>query len=120
MRAASHCRNYWRRSRTGFNTRNDSAGFPWASGRWDGSFVPFPRTDAEKQASGDPRPSLQARYANRAAYEAKVRSAAADVVGRGFLLPEDVDALVAEAGGLYDRIMAHHPANRSCDYLFSR
>jgi hypothetical protein len=82
--------------------------------------VPFPRTDAEQQASGDPRPSLQARYANRAVYEAKVRSAAADVVRRGFLLPEDVDALVAEAGGLYDRILAHDPVDHSCDYLFDR
>jgi hypothetical protein len=107
-------------TRTGFNTRNDAAGFPWASGRWDGSFVPFPRTERERQASGDPRPSLQARYANRAAYEAKVRSAAAAVVALGFLLSEDVDALVGEAGGLYDRIMAHDPVDRSCDYLFGR
>ena len=107
-------------TRTGFNTRNDAAGFPWASGRWDGSFVPFPRTERERQASGDPRVSLEARYANRAAYEAKVRSAAADVAGLGFLLPEDVDALVAEAGGLYDRIMARDPADRSCGYLFGR
>jgi hypothetical protein len=60
--------------------------------------VPFPRTERERQASGDPRVSLEARYADRAAYEAKVRSAAIEVVGRGFLLPEDVDALVAEAG----------------------
>jgi hypothetical protein len=36
-------------TRTGFNTRNDAAGFPWATGRWDGSFVPFPRTDLERQ-----------------------------------------------------------------------
>ncbi len=107
-------------TRTGFNTRNDAAGFPWATGRWDGSFVPFSRTERERQASGDPRASLEARYADRAAYEAKVRSAATDVVGRGFLLPEDVDALVAEAGDLYDRIKAHDPADRSCDYLFSR
>jgi hypothetical protein len=107
-------------TRTGFNTRNDAAGFPWATGRWDGSFVPFPRTERERQASGDPRPSLQARYANRAAYEAKVRSAAAAVVALGFLLPEDVDVLVDEAGGLYDRIKAHDPADRSCDYLFIR
>jgi hypothetical protein len=107
-------------TRTGFNTRNDAAGFPWATGRWDGSFVPFPRTDMERQASGDPRPSLQARYTNRAAYEAKVRSAAAAVVALGFLLPEEVDALVDEAGSLYDRIMAHDPADHRCDYLFSR
>ena len=82
--------------------------------------MPFPRTERERQASGDPRVSLEARYANRAAYEAKVRSAAADVAGLGFLLPEDVDALVAEAGDLYDRIKAHDPADRSCDYLFNR
>jgi hypothetical protein len=44
---------------------------------------------------------------------------AADVVALGFLLPEDVDALVGEAGSL-DRIMAHDPADRSCDYLFGR
>jgi hypothetical protein len=74
----------------------------------------------ERQSSADPRPPLQARYANRAAYEAKVRSAAAAVVAQGFLLPEDVDALVGEAGDLYDRIMAHDPAERSCEYLFSR
>jgi hypothetical protein len=107
-------------TRTGFNTRSEAAGFPWATGRWDGSFLPFARTEAERQASGDPRPSLAVRYADRAAYEQKVRSAAAAVVGEGFLLPEDVDALVREAGGLYDRVMAHDPADRSCHYLFDR
>jgi hypothetical protein len=107
-------------TRTGFNTRNEAAGFPGATGRWDGSFLPFARTEAERQASGDPRPSLEARYVSRAAYEEKVRAAAADVVRRGFLLPQDADALVSEAGGLYDRIMARDPADRSCRYLFDR
>ena len=107
-------------TRTGFNTRNEAAGFPGATGRWDGSFLPFARTEAERRASGDPRPSLEARYVSRAAYEEKVQAAAADVVRRGFLLPQDVDALVSEAGGLYDRIMARDPADRSCRYLFDR
>jgi hypothetical protein len=107
-------------TRTGFNTRSDAVGFPWATGRWDGSFLPFPRTEAEQQAAGDPRPSIAARYADRGAYQQKVRSAASAVVGKGFLLAEDVDALVSEAGGLYDRIMAHDPADRSCRYLFDR
>jgi hypothetical protein len=107
-------------TRTGFNTRKEAAGFPGATGRWDGSFVPFARTEAERQASGDPRPSLAARYANRAAYEEKVRAAATDVVRRGFLLPQDVDVLVSDASGLYDRIMARDPADRSCRYLFDR
>jgi alpha/beta hydrolase family protein len=107
-------------TRTGFNTRTEAAGFPWATGRWDGSFLPFPRTAAERQASGDPRRALAERYRDRGDYEQKVRAAAAPVVGKGFLLPEDVDALVSEAGGLYDRIMAHDPADRSCQYLFAR
>jgi hypothetical protein len=107
-------------TRTGFNTRTDAAGFPGATGRWDGSFVPFPRTEAERRAAGDPRPSLEARYADRRAYEQKVRSAASAVVDQRFLLPEDVGALVSEAGGLYDRIMAHDAADRSCRYLFER
>jgi Alpha/beta hydrolase domain len=107
-------------TRTGFNTRNEAAGFPWATGRWDGSFVPFARTEAERQAAGDPRPSIAARYRDRAAYTDKVRGAAAGVIDKGFLLPEDVDALVQEAGGLYDRVMARDPADPSCHYLFDR
>ena len=75
---------------------------------------------AERQASGDPRPSLAARYASRAAYEEKVRAAATDVVRSGFLLPQDADVLVSDAGRLYDRIVARDPADRSCRYLFDR
>lgn len=107
-------------TRTGFNTRIEAAGFPWATGRWDGSFVPFPRTEQERQATGDPRPSIAARYGNRDVYLAKVRAAAGTVVGQGFLLPDDVGTLVQEAGGLYDRVMAHDPADPSCRYLFGR
>jgi hypothetical protein len=106
-------------TRTGFNTRSKATGFPWATARWDGSFVPFSRTEAERQAEADPRPSLESRYTSRADYEAKVRAAAAKVVEQGFLLPEDVDPTVAEAGDLYDRIMAHAPADKSCTYLFA-
>lgn len=106
-------------TRTGFNTRGQAAGFAWASARWDGSFVPFARTEAERRAAGDPRPSLGSRYANRADYEAKVRAAAARVVEQGFLLADEVDGLVAEAGDLYDRIMAHAPEDKSCQYLFA-
>jgi hypothetical protein len=104
-------------TRTGFNTRNEAAGFSWATGRWDGSFVPFARTEAERHAAGDPRPSLQARYRDRSDYVRKVTTAARRVVVAGFLQAEEVDELAAEAGRLYDRIMAHDPADRSCDYV---
>lgn len=103
---------------TGWNLREPDTGFAWATARFDGSFLPFARTDAERAASGDPRPSLQARYETREAYLAKLTSAAARQSAAGFLLPEDVNRAVAENLGLYDRIMAHDPADRSCAYLF--
>ena len=104
-------------TRTGFNTRGDAAGFPWATSRWDGSFVPFPRTEAERHATGDSRRSLQARYANREEYVEKIRRAADGVTRSGFLLVEDVGALVQEAGELYDHVVAHDPADMSCTFL---
>lgn len=106
-------------TRTGYNTRNEAAGFPWATARWDGSFLPFARTEVERRAAGDPRPSLEARYGTRAVYERKIRAAAAKTVEGGFLRSEETDRLVSEAGDLYDRIMAHDPSEGSCHYLFA-
>jgi hypothetical protein len=104
---------------TGWNERAPETGFDWATARFDGSFVPFARTEAERQAAGDPRPSLESRYPTRQAFEQQVRAAAARQVAAGFLLPEDMDRAVAENLGLYDRIMLHDPKERSCDYLFA-
>jgi hypothetical protein len=102
---------------TGWNERAPETGFAWATARFDGSFLPFARTEAERTALGDPRPSLEARYPTRADYEAKVRAAAAKQVAAGFLLPEDIERAVSENLGLYDRVMAHDPKDPSCRYL---
>jgi hypothetical protein len=105
-------------TRVGFNTRIEAAGFASATARWDGSFIPFARTETERLARGDGRLSLAARYANRADYESKMRTAAERVAAAGFLLTGEIDALVAQGGALYDRIISHDPANRSCAYLY--
>ena len=105
-------------TRMGFNPRNAAVGFAWATGRWDGSFIPFARSEAERRAAGDPRPSLAARYQDRADYEAKLRASAAAVAAQGFLPAEETDELVRQAGDFYDRIMAHDPADTSCGYLY--
>jgi len=104
---------------TGWNPRAPETGFPWATARFDGSFVPFARTEAERRESGDPRPSIEARYPTADAFIAKVRIAASQQVAAGFLLPDDVDRAVAENVALYDRIMAHSPEDLSCRYLFA-
>ncbi|MDP9024187.1 MAG: alpha/beta hydrolase domain-containing protein, partial [Candidatus Eremiobacteraeota bacterium] len=104
---------------TGWNQRAPETGFPWATARFDGSFVAFARNEAERRASGDPRPSLESRYPTRSAFVVKVRAAAKRQVAAGFLLPADVERAVSENVALYDRVMAHAPADQSCQYLFA-
>jgi hypothetical protein len=64
---------------------------------YTGGYVPFSVTKADRIASGDPRPSLQERYATHAGYVAAVQGAAAHAVASGFLLQADADALIAAA-----------------------
>lgn len=105
---------------TGWNLRAPDTGFAWATSRFDGSFVPFARTEAERVAAGDPRPSLEARYANRDAYVAAVRSAAERQVAAGLLLQEDMERTMRENVGLYDRVIARDPSDQGCTYLFEK
>jgi alpha/beta hydrolase family protein len=63
----------------------------------DGSFIAFSRTRAEREAAGDPRPSLEERYGGRDFYVEKVRQVAAALVAERLLLPADADAFVAAA-----------------------
>ena len=62
-----------------------------------GGMIPFAKTKAEREASGDPRLSLEERYRDHAGYVAAVRKAAANAVAQLFLLQKDADALVAAA-----------------------
>lgn len=63
----------------------------------NGAFIPFAKTKAERMASGDPRPSLEERYASHDAYVATVKTAAEKAVKERFLLQADADKLIAEA-----------------------
>ena len=62
-----------------------------------GGMVPFARTAAERQANGDPRASLEERYANHAGFVAAVQKAAERAMAAGFLLPADAEALIRQA-----------------------
>jgi len=62
-----------------------------------GSFIPFAKTRAERMASGDPRLSLEERYADHAAYVGAVRTAAEDLVRRRLLLRADADQIIRDA-----------------------
>jgi hypothetical protein len=60
-----------------------------------GATSPFARNRREREAHGDPRPSVAERYAGRDDYVLRIRSAARALVQQGFLLEEDVERIVA-------------------------
>jgi hypothetical protein len=59
--------------------------------------IPFARTRAERDAAGDPRPSLEERYGSRENYAARVEAAATALVTDRLLLPSDAAAYVKAA-----------------------
>src|SRR6266540_3993576 len=89
---------------TGWNPRHPAQGVPGDLMSMLGSTLPFPLTRAARQASGDPRVSIEERYASRAAYLARVRDSATRLVAERHMLGEDVDAVIERAGRLWDFI----------------
>ena len=58
-----------------------------------GQRIPFPATKAAREAPGDPRLSVEERYANFFDYYYKVTQAVTDFVAEGFMLAEDAPAM---------------------------
>jgi hypothetical protein len=57
-----------------------------------GQFLLFPKTKAERMATGDPRLSLEERYGNVEAYSSKLQAAIDGLLRSGLLLPVDAKA----------------------------
>ena len=75
---------------TGWNprARGFGHGVQW---RFEGSYIPFADTPAERAATGDPRVSVLERYRDWEAYVAAIRRAAEALVAQGLMLEEDVE-----------------------------
>lgn len=91
--------------------------FPWrlrggSSGGADrlasftGTFVPLARTEQERQASGDSRPSVESLYATREAFLARVDEATRALVAERFLLADDVAAARERMAATWEWVMA--------------
>jgi hypothetical protein len=87
---------------TGWNFRRPEIGGTHLLVSLLGSYVPLARTRAEREARRDPRPSIEERYANRAAYLSRVRGAADALVGLRYLLAEDVESVMRRSGDTWD------------------
>ncbi|MFQ5802511.1 MAG: alpha/beta hydrolase domain-containing protein [Candidatus Methylomirabilales bacterium] len=69
-----------------------------------GTYIPLPKTEAERRDTSDPRPSIESLYAHKKDYLASVWRAAGSLVQQGFLLGEDVPSIVTGAGQHWDWI----------------
>jgi hypothetical protein len=93
----------------GWNPRHPSRGAPGQLLEYTGSTVPFARDRAERERTGDPRPSIDERYASRDAYASQVRDAAQALVAQRHLLAEDVELCVRIALARYDACRVGDP-----------
>ena len=89
---------------TGWNLRHQDMGGTGQILVNTGSTIPFAATRAQREADGDPRPSLEERYATREDYREQVAAAATALVAQGYLLEEDLDIVAADAGRQYDLV----------------
>jgi hypothetical protein len=87
---------------TGWNLRHPDIGGPGQTLSLLGSTMPFPATPAERQASGDPRASIEERYVSKEDYLGQVKQAAEALVAQGYLLDEDLPTVAAQASQRYD------------------
>src|SRR5262249_29684304 len=95
---------------TGWNLRHPDQGAPGDLMSMVGSTLPFPLTRDERERTRDPRLSIQERYGDRAGYLARMREALGPAVASRHILAEDVDAIVARAGQLWDFLHARQEA----------
>lgn len=83
---------------TGWNLRRPASGGHLLAGP-TGSFVPFARTRDDRMRRSDPRRAIQERYGNANVYLAKYREAALALIDKGYLLEDDLMAIMTDAAG---------------------
>jgi alpha/beta hydrolase family protein len=72
-----------------WNLRDSSIGAPDQRVSFEVSYLPFPKTAADRQKTSDPRKSVAERYPDREAYMKRYRTAVDDLVKERWILPED-------------------------------
>jgi hypothetical protein len=86
---------------TGWNYRHASIGATDRLASEIGSYLPLPRTQADRVKTGDGRKSIAERYTGLDDYLARISLAANALVKERFLLAEDVPALIERAKAHY-------------------
>jgi hypothetical protein len=98
---------------TGWQFRSERIGAPHTLIVNGGAYIPFPVTRAERDTTGDPRLSIEERYANRADYLAKVTAVANRLAEERYVRRQDVPAMIEAAGKHWDWRMTDPQSRRS-------
>ena len=77
-----------------WNLRDPSIGAQGQRVSFEGSYIPFPKSAADRAKSGDPRKSIEERYASREDYMTPYTATVDDLVKQRWILPEDRGALL--------------------------
>lgn len=71
-----------------------------------GATIPFAATESQRRESGDPRPSIEERYASKDDYLGRVRAEANKLAARRYMLEEDIEFCVEQAEKFWDYFAA--------------
>jgi hypothetical protein len=84
---------------TGWNLRSREFGAEGELVSLTGSYIPFPRTKAERLLTGDTRLSIEERYSSFAEYQKRLAAACDQLVEQRYLLKEDAQRARGKAEG---------------------
>jgi hypothetical protein len=90
---------------TGWNLRRRDVGAEGALANLMGSYIPFSKTKADREKTGDPRASIEERYGTFEKYQKEFAAKCADMVGRRVLLQEDADRLIQSREKMKDQFV---------------
>jgi len=77
-----------------WNLRDPSIGASDQRVSFEASYIPFPKTVADREKAGDPRRSIVERYSGHDDYMGRYTKATDDLVKQRWILPEDRDAVI--------------------------
>ena len=97
---------------TAWNLRQPKIGAPDATYGTIGSTFPFALTRAERNASGDPRPSIEERYQGEKDFLTRTEAAARELVKQRYVLYRDVQNIVDLARERWRALMSHGSAQK--------
>ena len=86
----------------GWNPRHPRTGGAHLLVRATGSTIPFAATRRQRLERNDPRPSIEERYSDRAAYLERIHAAATKLVEQRYLLAADTAGVLEASARRYD------------------